>query len=284
MHHRELSGACEQHRFLLPLLFLRKMFSHHRRDTHRAGQGRDKQPMEIVRFFHISPLVPSAFPHLTLGQLQQTPRQLCLVLSAACSRVLFHRQLPQTSHGPAPIVTCLRLFPFPPFCFPQASAQATLQVIFFFHKNKPTWLLHLRSSPALLSASSVSSQLHSSLPTTCLSVPAPGQTQGSPQKTFCCLPRPLDQLCSSFWKPALHEAFSCACLCCLTHSRRELSSFSSATSPQCLVLPISVEGFNQTAALGLFRVSGEATSLLAVGDLLLTQLVCSTWPCWYCQG
>lgn len=83
--------------------------------------------------------VPFCFPpHLTLGQLQQTAQQLCLL--AQCPHPVppgstfrermwyFTRSCHQTNHGSVgstQIVTCL-----PPFSFPQASTKASLQVIF----------------------------------------------------------------------------------------------------------------------------------------------------------
>lgn len=154
-------------------------------------------------------------------------------------------------------------------------------------------LSHLRSSPMLLFASSVYLQLHSSLPTTCLSVPAPGPSPPFPEPIQNPLKSTEDLLLPSralgsalqflFKTYSLHKEY--ACLCCLTHSQSELSFFSSATSLQCFVLLIfwvSLEGHNQTAALDLTREFGKVTSLLAV--LPAPQLMCSTWLRLYCQG
>lgn len=145
------------------------------------------------------------------------------------------------------------------------------------------WLLHLRSSPTLLFASSVCSQLHSSLPTTCLSVPAPGPSPPFPELIQNPLNSTEDLLLPSralgsalqflFKTYSLRKAFSCACLCCLTHSQSELFFFSSAAGPQCFVLLIfwvSVEGYNQNAALDLIRAFGKVTSLIAISYLLLS--------------
>lgn len=145
------------------------------------------------------------------------------------------------------------------------------------------WLLHLCSSPTVLFASSVYSQLHSSLPTTCLSVPAPGPSPPFPELIQNPLKSTEDLLLPSkalgsalqflFKAYSLHKAFSYACLCCLTHSQSELFFFSSATSLQCfvrLIFWVSVKGYNQMAALDLFRVFGKVTSLLAIGYPLLS--------------
>lgn len=142
------------------------------------------------------------------------------------------------------------------------------------------WLLHLRSSPTLLFASSGYSQLRSSLPTTCLYVPVPGPSPPFPELIQNPLKSTEDLLLPSralgsalqflLKTYSLHKAFSCACLCCLTHSQSELSFFSSATSLQCFVLSfwVSVEGYSQMAALDLIRVFGKVTSLQAVSYLL----------------
>ena len=204
----------------------------------------------------------------------------------------FARHCHQTNHGSigsAQIVTCLlpsSIFFFPSFNPSQPASSFSLtykqtRVAFasVFQPYAPLCFLRLFAAAF---------QSPHNLPLRASPMPFPSFAEliQNPLKSTEDLLLPSRALGSAlqflFKTCSLYKAFSCACLCCLTHSQSELSFFSSDTTLQCFVLLIfwvSVEGYNQMAALDLFRVFGKVTSLLAISYLLLSLCAALGYVC-----